>query len=406
MVATVGTSEAYDPRVNATSRSPWSVSFLSELGTGLAALSAALFGSPKKCVVVDCDNTLWGGVLGEDGVDGVRLGGGYPGSEYRSFQFFLKGLERRGFLLAINSKNNDEDVVDFFERSPDMVLSLEDFAARRINWQDKATNLQELASELNVGLDSFVFIDDSPVECAWVREALPEVQVEHFPSDPLAIAPFVASIQGLERLAVTDADRGRTESIRANVERERLRAEAPDMENFVRSLGITLTVSRQDSDDVERISQLTQRTNQFNVTTHRYTPDDIRRWMERGTVYSMRMRDRFSDYGTIAVVISHPDDTEADRWVIDTFLLSCRAFGRSVESALLEVVLDDIEKSGATTVVSRYLRTPKNPMTRDFFPSHGFSVVFEADDERTFSLDLPSREASSNPPIEIVRVGF
>lgn len=404
LVSEVGALAALDHRLAITSRSPWSLGFLPSLGDALADLASALFSPPRKCVVVDCDNTLWGGVLGEDGPQGVALGPDYPGSEYREFQFFLRRLRRSGFLLAINSKNNPEDVEDFIRSSPNMVLRPDDFAASRVNWDDKASNLRSIAAELNIGLDSIVFVDDSPVECAWVRRELPEVQVEAFPDNALGIYDFCAQIQGLERVSVTESDRLRTESIRADVHRRRLLADAPDMESFVRDLAIEVRITRQDTDDALRISQLTQRTNQFNLTTRRYSADEIRQWTQEGVVYSMAMRDRFSEYGTIGVAIAVPE--QRTRWRIDTFLLSCRAFGRGVEAALLDAVLLDLEARGVEWVSAEWLATSKNQMTRDFFPSNHFEITFEGEAEARFGITLQNRPRPPHFPYEIERVGF
>lgn len=385
LVGEYGRSRAYDLRMGFLTRNPFAAGFLPRLADAFADVVSTFALPPKKCVVVDCDNTLWGGVLGEDGPDRVAIGAEYPGSVYREFQFFLKGLGRRGFLLAVNSKNNDADVLAFLAESPEMVLREDDFAARRINWKDKASNIREIADELNIGLDSLVFIDDSPVECERVRTAFPKVQVEQFPSDPMVIPAFMASLRGTARLHVTDDDLKRTASIRANAQREELRSAAPDMASFIRSLQIELAIGRQDRSAVQRVSQLAQRTNQFNLTTKRYTVSDVERLMEVGAVYTMSMKDRFSDYGIVGVAIATPCREEAAatgaewkadpcaEWKIDSFLMSCRAFGRDIEGELLRVVLADAAERGVQTVHARRVPTPKNGMTRDFYPQHGFS---------------------------------
>ena len=390
LVGEYGRSRAYDRRMGFLTRNPFAAGFLPRLADAFADVLSTFALPPKKCVVVDCDNTLWGGVLGEDGPDRLAIGTEYPGSVYREFQFFLKGLGLRGFLLAVNSKNNASDVLTFLAESPEMVLREDDFAARRINWNDKASNIQEIAAELNIGLDSLVFIDDSPVECERVRTAFPEVQVERFPSDPMAIPAFIASLRGMSRLHVTDDDLKRTASIRANAQREKLRSAAPDMTSFIRSLQVELEIGRQDRSAVQRVSQLAQRTNQFNLTTKRYSVSDVERLMEVGAIYTMSMKDRFSDYGIVGVAIATPCRREATHrgeaatgderragpcaeWEIDSFLMSCRAFGREIESELLRVVLADAAERGVQTVHARRLPTPKNEMTRDFYPRHGFS---------------------------------
>jgi FkbH-like protein len=390
-VSHFGTVRAFDTRMHLTAASPFSVDFLPVLGGRIGRALAPLWTPPRKCVVVDLDNTLWGGILGEDGPEGVAIGSGYPGVAYREFQLYLKSLLDRGFVLAINSKNNPSDAVSFIEGSPDMVLRMEDFAAHRINWRDKVSNMRELADELNLGLDAMIFVDDSAVECDLVRAMLPMVQVERFPVEPLEILPFIASVRNLERLSVTEEDRKRGAAYRANAQREVLRREAPDLASFIRSLDINLAIRENDRDAIPRISQLTQRTNQFNLTTHRYDVDDVERFFREGWAYTMRMDDRFTDYGIIGLIIAMPEGENGA--VIDTFLLSCRAFGRKVEDAFLRHVLRDLHGRGRTFVDASWIRTAKNEMTRDIFPSHGFEVIEEGEDRRSFRKRLTATDA-------------
>ena len=405
IVGEYGASRAYDTRMYMTAASPFAVDFLPHLGRAFAAMVAAAVLPPKKCVVVDCDNTLWGGILGEDGPEGVAIGTDYPGAAYREFQLFLAGLARRGFLLALNSKNNESDVLSFMEDCPEIVLRPADFAAHRINWEDKASNLVELARELNIGLDSMIFIDDSPFECERVKSALPEVQVEQFPSNPLDAPRFLSAIQGVERLAVGEDDLARAESIRANASRERLRSETPDLDSFLRSLSIRLTIARQDRTAVRRISELCQRTNQFNLTSRRHGVGDIERFLDEGVVYTMSMRDRFSDYGTIGVAIV--DRGSGDRWEIDSFMLSCRAFGRGVEAELLQALLEDAGAAGVRSVGARHVPTEKNGMTRNFFPDNGFSVTERLDGETLFEIRADAAaDRRSKAICEVRRLGF
>lgn len=382
VVAEYGAARAFDPRMYLMARNPFAVDFLPHLGRALADIVAAATVPPRKCVVVDCDNTLWGGVLGEDGPERVAIGTDYPGEAYREFQHFLAGLGRRGFLLAINSKNNRDDVLSFLADSPDMVLRPGDFTAHRINWKDKGANLAELAAEMNIGLDSMIFVDDSPVECARIRSAFPEVLVEQFPAGPAEIPGFIADFRGTRRLRVEAEDLKRAQSLRANASRQRLERKAPDLETFIRSLEIRLVIERQNRAAIPRVSQLTQRTNQFNLTTRRYTPGDIERLMEGGIVYTMSLEDRFSDYGIVGVAIV--TDTGGGSWEIDSFMLSCRAFGRGIESELLAAVLADAASAGVEVVRARYVATAKNGMTRDFFPANGFTLTDRSDPELGF----------------------
>lgn len=402
-----GVKHAYDQRLYVTARSPFSVDFLPHIGRGLASIVKAIYHAPRKCLVVDCDNVLWGGILGEDGPDGLRLNEDYPGAVYREFQRFLKALHDRGFLLALSSKNNEADVIAFIESSPDMVLRMDDFTAWRINWEDKATNLREIVEEINIGLDAAIFIDDSDFECELVASVLPEVQVEKFPSDPLAVFGFIEGLRNTEVLHVTPDDLKRGASYKASVKTERLRKQSTDLGEFLRNLQITLTITKQDHKAVQRISQLTQRTNQFNLTTRRYPVEDVARLFETGSVYTMSMQDRFSDHGTIAVAIVVPRGGGPTAVEIDTFLMSCRAFGRGVETAFLREVLSDLRTQGVELVRATYQRTARNGMVRDFYLHNGFLLIEEAEDARVFECRLgAAAEGLDGAPYTIVRVGF
>ena len=370
-VARFGVSGYRDGRIYYPSRVAFSAAFAPRFAEAFASTVAAALSQPRKCLVLDCDNTLWGGVLGEDGPEGVRIGTEYPGNLYRLFQLHLRALHDQGFLLALNSKNDETEVLAFLESSPDMVLRVEHFATHRINWGDKAENIRGIAADLNIGIDSLIFIDDSDVECARVRQALPAVQVERFPGVPLDIPAFIESLRGTEILRVTEDDRRRSESLRADVQRRALREGVGDYREFLDSLDIQLTIRRDASAQVERISQLTQRTNQFNLTTRRYSLAEVRAMVERDRVYTMAMRDRFSDYGTVAVAIvkdtERPGEAE-----IDSLLMSCRAFGRRIEETFLGVVLDDLAVAGVARVAAAYRPTARNGMVQDFYPRLGF----------------------------------
>ena len=324
-------------------------------------------------MVVDLRQHLWwGGVLGRGWPRACRDRNDYPGRAYREFQQFLAGLGSRGFLLAINSKNNEDDVLSFLADSPDMVLRPGDFTAHRINWKDKGENLAALAEEMNIGLDSMIFVDDSPVECARIRSAFPEVLVEQFPANPAEIPGFIGEMRGTQRLRVETEDLKRAQSLRANARRQRLRREAPDLETFVRSLEIKLVIERQNRAAIPRVSQLTQRTNQFNLTTKRYSPGDIERLMKGGVVYSMSMEDRFSDYGIVGVAIV--TDRGTDSWEIDSFMVSCRAFGRNIEGELLAAVLARCRRRGRRSREGPLRRHGENGMT-GLLPRNGFTLT-------------------------------
>lgn len=381
----IGASNARDTGLYLGSHVPFGRDFMPVIADAFAAVVAPIFLPPRKCVVVDADNTLWGGVLGEDGPEGVKVGLEYPGSLYRRFQLFLKALIDQGTLVALNSKNNESDVVDFLGSSPDMVLREKDFAARRINWGDKASNIRGLAADLNIGLDAMVFVDDSAVECELVRTLLPEVLVQEFPTAPLGIPDFIERFPDVGVLRVTAEDRARAESIRSNVQREKLRTEAGDLDSFIRSLEIQLHIRCQPTDLVQRIAQLTQRTNQFNLTTRRYTDDDIRSLMAATLVVTLAMADKFSDYGTIGLALVRMEGSEAE---IDTLLLSCRAFGREIELVFVDEILKVLVARGVGMVLADYLPTGKNAMVADFWEKCGFERVSGADGPVRFRREL------------------
>lgn len=370
-VARFGVSGYRDARTYYPSRVAFSAAFAPRFAEAFASTVAAALSRPRKCLVLDCDNTLWGGVLGEDGPERVRIGTEYPGSLYRLFQLHLKALHDQGFLLALNSRNDEAEVLAFLRSSPGMVLREEHFATHRINWGDKAGNIRGIAADLNIGIDSLIFIDDSDVECERVRQALPEVQVERFPGVPLDIPGFIESLRGTEILRVTEDDLRRSESLRADVRRRALRERVGGYREFLESLGIELTIWRGVSKQVERISQLTQRTNQFNLTTRRYSVAEIRAILERDRVYTMAMCDRFSDYGTVAVAIARDGERPSEA-EIDSLLMSCRAFGRRIEETFLAAVLDDLAAAGVRRVTAVFRPTARNGMVRDFYPRLGF----------------------------------
>lgn len=238
----------------------------------------------RKCLVLDLDNTLWGGVLGEEGPEGIRIGGDYPGNAYLLFQQGIRELARTGVILAVCSKNNEADVLEVWERNPELVLRRGDFAARRINWRDKAGNIRELAAELNIGLDSMVFVDDNPAERELVRRMVPEVAVPDFPEQPYRLPEFLRDMADryFRIYALTAEDRAKTEQYRANAARAEAARGYADFGDYLRSLGMVLTIRRADDFTRPRVAQMTQKTNQFNLTTRRYSEADIRRIEDSG----------------------------------------------------------------------------------------------------------------------------
>ena len=322
----------------------------------------------KKCLVLDLDNTLWGGVLGEDGPDGIHLGGDYPGKAYTIWQRSLLQLTRQGVILAVCSKNNLDDVLEAWDANPAMVLKQEHFAAMRINWLDKASNLQSMAEELNIGLDSMVFVDDNPAERELIKQLLPQVEVPDFPDKPYLLMPFYRDL--VERFfrayVVTDEDRSKTEQYRANALRHAEQAHFADLESYLYSLDIELDIMPADEHNLPRIAQMTQKTNQFNLTTKRYTDTDVKGFLANGwKIWCISVADRFGDNGLVAVVVMKPIDTES--LFVETWLMSCRVLKRDMEQAMMDSMMAECKARGIKTVKGYYYPTAKNKMVKEFF---------------------------------------
>ena len=346
----------------------------------------------RKCLVLDLDNTLWGGVLGEDGVDGISLGGDYPGKAYYMWQKALSQLSSTGVILAVCSKNNETDVQEAWDKNPSMVLKREHFSALRINWNDKATNLRELAAELNIGLDSMVFIDDNPAERELVKQMLPEVTVPDFPDKPYQLMPFFKQlVDSYFRIyAVTDEDRAKTAQYQANAMRRAEQSRFVDFEDYLYSLDISMDVIPADEHNLPRIAQMTQKTNQFNLTTRRYTEADVTGFLKSGWhIFCVNVSDRFGDSGITGTMFLHPvDDVTLD---IDTLLASCRVLGKGIEEAFFKTVLNLMRLDGYRRVTACYLPTAKNGQTADFFDRMGMTCVAVDDDgTRRYEMSLDS----------------
>lgn len=339
----------------------------------------------KKCLVLDLDNTLWGGVLGEDGIDGIKIGGDYPGKAFLYWQEALKQLAKSGVILAVCSKNNEQDVLEAWEKNPFIVLRKDDFSAYRINWTDKATNLKELASELNIGLDSFVFVDDNPTERELIRQALPMVAVPEFPEQPYMLPEFFKQLvfDYFKVYSVTDEDRKKTEQYKANAARAQAQASFADYDKFLESLDIQMIIEPADEFNIPRIAQMTQKTNQFNLTTKRYTDADIRDFVSQGwKIWCISVADKFGDNGITGCVMVNGEE-------IDTFLLSCRILGKGIEQAFARKVLAMLKEDGKETLSASYIPTAKNAQVKDFWEKCGFVCKSESEDgAKIYSIRL------------------
>jgi FkbH-like protein len=364
--------QADNPKLRHLAKMRLSEPVLDELARTYAHFVAPLMGRIRKCVVLDLDNTLWGGIVGEDGPHGIRLGDTAPGVEFRDFQQYLLSLTRRGILLAINSKNNAADALEVIRSHESMVLREDAFSAIRINWENKPSNMRSIAAELSIGLDSFVFVDDSEKERALMRQAIPEILTVEMPRDPALYRDTLERIAELQALAVTDEDRTRTRQYVERREREQLRVSAQSVEEYLGSLGIVVDTAPVSERTLPRVHQLFQRTNQFNLTGRRYDLGALTNWAEDAEwrVYTTQVSDRFGDHGLVATAVVH---VTPDAWVIDNLVMSCRVIGYGVEDALLARVSADARGAAARWLEGEFIPTPKNEPARDFYSRHAFS---------------------------------
>src|SRR3954452_6231816 len=350
-------------------------------GELVARLLAAKQGRSAKCLVLDLDNTVWGGVVGDDGLEGLMLGQGSAlGEAFADFQDYARELSRRGVILAVCSKNDEANAVEPFEKHPEMVLKRHDVASFVANWNDKASNLRAIAEELNIGIDSLVFVDDNPFERTLVRRELPMVAVPEVGDAPATFAQTLADAGYFEALTVTEEDRARGQQYQGNRQRERLKASTTDLGSYLRSLEMELIWRRFDKVGLQRTVQLINKTNQFNLTTRRYTEEDVLAIMENSRAFGLQLRllDRFGDNGIIAIVIGKMNG--AEDLVIDTWLMSCRVLGRQVEATTLNLVAETAKRLGARRLVGEYLPTKKNGMVKDHYAKLGFTVIETGED--------------------------
>lgn len=400
LVARHGRATWADPHKDLAMRVPLTPAAFAALADEYMRFLHPLTGRVSKVIAVDLDNTLWGGIIGEDGATGITIGVEYPGSAYLAVQQELKRLRRRGILLALCSKNNWAEAKDVLDTHPDMVLRADDFSAIRVNWDDKAANLRAIAAELNIGLDAVAFLDDNPIEREWVRTQAPEVHVIDVPDDPIGMVDALRRSPVFERLELSAEDRARAEQYRAQRDRAEAEAASESVEDFLRSLDMTAELADLTPSTLTRVAQLTQKTNQFNVTTRRYTEEQVSRFSaEAGhLVRTVRVRDRYGDNGLVGVLMA---STANGRCEIDTLLLSCRVIGRQVETLLLAEAEAFARGTGATVLAGRFIPTAKNAPASAVFEAHGFAKRTEDAAGATWELDLT--RASIAPPAWIQR---
>jgi FkbH-like protein len=402
LIKEYGREKMYDPKLWYLGSIPYSFFGEEKIATEIQQLLNAYTGKRKKTLVLDLDNTLWGGVVGEEGLNGISLAFEKEGKQYRDFQSGILDLKQMGVMLAVVSKNNEEDALEVFRNHPAMILKETDFVSMKVNWEPKAKNIANLAQELNVGLDSFVFIDDSPFEREAVLQLLPEVCVPDFPKDSARLPGWIRKIasEHFLFLETTEEDGQRTQMMRADISRKNLQAEFTDIDSYLSSLRMVLDIHLATPEDHRRIAQLTQKTNQFNVTTRRYTEADIVR-MTKDPNYRIwvgGVNDRYGDYGKVVVFICRLDGTAAQ---IDTFLMSCRVMERAIEDAAIDWVEGQLRSEGIEEIRTEYLPTPKNKPVQFLWERLGY-IPEENPGQYTRMLSDPLPESASRKTLVTV----
>lgn len=350
-------------------------------GDLVARVIAAQRGLSKKCLVLDLDNTLWGGVIGDDGPEGITLGEGTgTGEAYLALQRYAKQLKERGVILAVCSKNDPAVAEAVFRDHPEMILRPSDIAAFIANWEDKATNLRRIAEQLNIGVESLVFVDDDPAERTRVRGSLPMVAVPELPTDPAQYVRCLADAGYFESIAFTVDDSRRAERYSANASREAFLESSQSMDDFLKGLEMSVTFGPFQAVDLARVAQLIGKTNQFNPTTKRHSLEDITRFIstDRCPTLQFRLFDKFGDNGLVSAMILIPDAHAPDLLEIDTWVMSCRVFGRQLEHEAMNIVVETARRMGIRTFRADYIPTPKNGVVSELYSSLGFTLAQEA----------------------------
>lgn len=382
---------ALDLKMDLYARQPIASSALMSFGVQLANTFKPLLFPAAKVLALDLDNVLWGGVIGEDGIDGIKIGHDFPGNIYRRIQLHALALKRRGVLLVLLSKNNFGDVEQAFATLPDMPLKLDDFSALRVNWVEKSENLKDVAEELNLGLGSFVFVDDQAFEREQMRFGAPQVSVLAATEDPLQVLSALESCRLFDVYRISDSDKRRSDDYVAQAQRHKLELKSDDPQQFLSTLQLKARIASVTNETIPRAIQMLMKTNQFNVTTKRHIESDVRRMLAgcENVLLTLSLRDRFGDQGIVglAIVLGNPISKEAK---IDSFLLSCRAIGRGAEQALWSVLLAHVSRKGYTTLRAEYLRTAKNTQVADLFERLGMErLEGGVEDHSDFALALP-----------------
>lgn len=382
---TYGRELVHDDKLYYIAKMPLSTNILPEVAKQVLDVIKSLNGKFKKCVILDLDNTLWGGVIGDDGLKSIQIGELGLGHAFSEFQMWLKELKNRGIILAVCSKNNEDIAKEPFEKHPEMILRLDDISMFVANWEDKATNIRHIQETINIGMDSIIFIDDNPFERNLVKGMIPDITVPELPEDPALYLSYLKSLNLFETASYSENDKDRTKQYQAEVGRTTLQSNFENFDEYLKSLEMEATVHPFDEFEFPRISQLTQRSNQFNLRTIRYTEAEIEQIAkdDKYLTLSFSLKDKFGDYGLISVVIMEKQDEKT--LFLNTWLMSCRVLKRGMEEFIINSIIETAKENGFSKVIGEYIPTPKNAMVEKIYSKLGFKDLgdgkFEADVE-------------------------
>ncbi len=373
VILRLGTNKSFNSKLNFFGKVPFSINAQIEVSKEIAKFIKASYFTNKKCLVLDADNTLWGGIVGELGFENIMLSESYPGNTFKNFQNYLLNLHQRGIILALAIKNNFDYVKDALSKNDDSILKLNHFSSVKVNWDEKFINLQKISHELNIGLDSMVFFDDSPFERELIKKKLPEVTVLDVPNDSSKYVNIIENSELFDSLIISAEDKKRNKLYSQEKKRKKFKENFKDMNGFLSNLKMKVKFYNIDKGNLQRVVQLLSKTNQFNLTTKRHSESDLIKMFKNGSFgYSMRLSDCFGDNGIVGVIIISPFKNS---WYVDTLLLSCRVIGRKVEDLMLSFIINKIlEKNNSTkfNLLGEYIKTTKNQLVADFYKSRGF----------------------------------
>jgi FkbH-like protein len=401
----IGFKQSIDYRFYHSSKAPYTFAFLKNYVDAIETIFLRNTGKFKKAIIFDCDNTLWKGVIGEDGLEGIDMSAtSKSGNFYNLVQRIAVFLSKRGVIVGLCSKNNEQDVLDVLRNHKDMILKEEHIVIKKVNWVDKASNLRAIASELNIGIDSLIFVDDSNFEINLIKEQVPKITTIQVPTSISDYPDLILkNVYKYFNLVLNSDDAKRTEIYKQQFERENSKTAFSSIEDYLASLEIELTVVKNDKTHMPRIAQLTQKTNQFNLKTIRYTESQINQFIEdkRHDVYAMFVKDKFGDNGLTGVCIIKEDEKNPKNVIIDSLLMSCRIIGRNIEFVYMSHIINDLANKGYQNLSAIYIPTQKNVQVEDFYDKLGLNLIENMDGAKYYLLNIGDFEPKKVDYIKI-----